>query len=107
MVQLKRFVGLFIGQKREGEIKVGVGARIECHFVHFEHCRNDLILLVKVHKPLPLFTPLSLSDFHSLSPLLLLRPVKEKRICLCESVLLKKKKDHHNLCGDRFTLIRD
>lgn len=54
MVLVKRFVGLFVGYKRRGEIKGEVGTR-GISFVCFKNWRNALILLVKVHLPLPHF----------------------------------------------------
>lgn len=78
MVLLKMFVDLFIGCLRVREIKGEVGAR-GVLFVRSKHCRNVLILVVKVHMPLPSFSLLSISLTFTLYPFFLLELVKEKK----------------------------
>lgn len=85
MVIVKRFVSLFIGYKRGGEIKGEAGG---VSLVHFKNWRNDLILSVQM--PLPRIHS-SKSNFHSF-PFSHLGGYKKKkkRIYLCESILLKR-----------------
>lgn len=84
MVIVKRFVSLFIGYMRGGEIK---GEAEGVSLVHFKNWRNYLILSVQM--PLPRVHS-SKSNFHSFPFSHLGGYKKKKRIYLCESILLKR-----------------